>query len=106
PAGSLIGSIRHMTASIRLKIAVLAPMPNASDKTTAVVKPGRLPSTRSAKLTSRATDSSILTVHLVNTDAGVSQIVGRACANGVSSAGSRGIDGDDPTGFCEAGRDG
>ena len=38
--GILTGSMRHIAALIRLKIAVLAPMPSASDSVTAAVKPG------------------------------------------------------------------
>ena len=33
-SGSFTGNVRHITASISVKIAVFAPMPNASDKTT------------------------------------------------------------------------
>ena len=41
-------AVRRMTASIRLKIAVLAPMPSASDRTAAAVKPGVFAISRSA----------------------------------------------------------
>jgi hypothetical protein len=42
------GSSRIMTASIRLKMAVFAPMPSASVMTAAAVNPLLLPNVRSA----------------------------------------------------------
>jgi hypothetical protein len=43
-----MGSIRHMTPSINVKMAVFAPIPNPSDNTTAAVNPGLFPSSRIA----------------------------------------------------------
>src|SRR5207302_6555505 len=51
-SGFLTGSILRSTASIRLKIAVLAPMPSASVSTATAVKPGFLSSWRKANLRS------------------------------------------------------
>ena len=48
PAGSFTGSIRHITASIRLKMAVFAPIPSARESATDAVKPGLFPKTRTA----------------------------------------------------------
>ena len=45
-SGSFTGSLLSMTASIRLKIAVLAPMPKASVVTATAVKPGFFSSVR------------------------------------------------------------
>ena len=44
--GSFTGSIFSSTVSIRLKMAVLAPIPSASDITATAVKPGLLASSR------------------------------------------------------------
>src|SRR5262245_62051571 len=48
PAGSFTGSMRHITESIRLKIAVFAPIPRAIESTAIAVKPGALDSVRAA----------------------------------------------------------
>lgn len=47
-AGSRTGSMRSITASIRLKIAVFAPMPSASDRTATAAKAGLRRSVRTA----------------------------------------------------------
>src|SRR5690606_17621647 len=47
-SGSGTGSERSITASMRLKMAVLAPMPSANDSTATVVKPGLRSSPRKA----------------------------------------------------------
>src|SRR3954452_23167779 len=39
-SGSRTGTVRHISAFSRLKIAVFAPIPSASDNVTAAVKPG------------------------------------------------------------------
>ena len=47
-SGSRTGTVRHISAFSRLKIAVFAPIPSASDKVTAAVKPRFFDSTRPA----------------------------------------------------------
>ena len=54
-SGLRTGSVRSRNSLTRLKTAVLAPMPNASDSTATAVKPGFLTSWRSPNLKSSIT---------------------------------------------------
>src|SRR5215210_5368663 len=99
-SGSPTGSGRHMTAFIRLKIAVLPPIPSASERVTAAVKAGLFRSNRRAYTTSgtrlaliSAVLTNLMTVHTAvlfvarraeHKDLGLAHCL-RAGANGTTS---------------------
>jgi hypothetical protein len=62
--GSSTGSVRSTSALTRLKMALFAPMPSASDSTATAVKPGFLLSVRAANFTSCANCSTAPHPHI------------------------------------------